>query len=312
MKIESHNITMQSQHIEYKSIMESKLSFESFIYDKPVSNNTKKDINPTNSLNSQINTLNSIIQRLFESISQRLNKDDAKSDAIGYTHISLYERYKECETVDFSTKGIVKTDKGEINLNLNFSMSRSFAVENRVDIYQEFDPLVVNLDGAIPQLDSDTFSFDLDNDGESNQISKLKKGSGFLALDKNSDGEINNGSELFGTQSGDGFADLAMYDKDNNGWIDENDQIFDKLRVWLNGDDDKKDLFALGEVGIGAIYLNSQQTEFTYKTEQNSILGNLKSSGIFLNEDGSVGDIAQIDFTTHPKSEPLSECLKAV
>ena len=67
-----------------------------------------------------------------------------------------------------------------------------------------------------------------------------------------------------------GFEELRAYDEDNNAWIDENDSIFDSLQVWLkNQDNDEKELVALGEVGIGAIFLNSQQSEFTYKTEMN-------------------------------------------
>ena len=37
--------------------------------------------------------------------------------------------------------------------------------------------------------------------------------------------------KLFGTSSGDGFKDLAEYDEDGNGWIDENDSIFNRLKV---------------------------------------------------------------------------------
>ena len=59
----------------------------------------------------------------------------------------------------------------------------------------------------------------------------------FLALDLNGDGRINNGSELFGALSGNGFADLAQYDSDANGWIDENDEIFQRLKVWSGADD---------------------------------------------------------------------------
>ena len=44
----------------------------------------------------------------------------------------------------------------------------------------------------------------------------MLNGSGYLALDKNGDGTINDGSELFGTRNGDGFADLAQYDEDGN------------------------------------------------------------------------------------------------
>ena len=54
----------------------------------------------------------------------------------------------------------------------------------------------------------------------------LGSGSGFLALDKNGNGKIDDGSELFGTKSGDGFADLAEYDSDGNGWIDEKGRVY--------------------------------------------------------------------------------------
>ena len=64
-----------------------------------------------------------------------------------------------------------------------------------------------------PELSDQTFYFDLDADGKEEEISVLN-GSGYLALDKNGDGVINDGSELFGTKNGDGFADLARYDED--------------------------------------------------------------------------------------------------
>ena len=54
------------------------------------------------------------------------------------------------------------------------------------------------------------FKFDIDSDGKVDEISFVGKSSGFLALDKNEDGKINDGSELFGTKSGDGFSDLAL------------------------------------------------------------------------------------------------------
>ena len=82
------------------------------------------------------------------------------------------------------------------------------------------DPLVINLDGNIAELSDQTFLFDLDGDGEMDEISELSAKSGFLALDKNGDGTINDGTELFGTRSGNGFQDLSAYDTDHNGFID--------------------------------------------------------------------------------------------
>ena len=312
MKIISHNIEMHSKHLEYKSIQESQLSFSTFLQDVP----EEKDISQnTQALSFNFSTsIQEMIQHLLENLRRNTQTQNTSKkqnqDTVGYTHISLHEKYEEKESVTFHTKGKIQTENTSIDIDLNFSMSRSLIVENQIDIFSTFDPLVINLDGEMPQLSSQTFAFDLDNNGTKEQISKLKANSGFLALDKNSDGIINQGSELFGTQSGNGFGELSQYDLDHNGWIDENDTIFDKLQVWFHNEETKdKELVALGEAGVGAIFLGSAQSDFTYKSDANKVLGELKSSGIFLKEDGSVGNIAQIDLAQ--RDEPLGELLQA-
>ncbi len=307
MKIQSHEIAMQSQHSLQRVELESQLSFSTFFTHEPIAREQSKlpkedGINPnsdiSNCFSDNMRTINEIIQNLIGMLREKNQETQPEDDEVfGYTHFSFMQRYEEHESLDFSTLGHIQTDKGSLDINLNFSMSRSFAIENHIDIYSKFDPLVINLDGDIPDLSTDTFSFDLDNDGECDQISTLGSGNGFLALDSNGDGIINQGSELFGTITGDGFGELSKYDKDGNHWIDENDSIFDKLRIWLkNEDDNKKELVGLGEMGIGAIFLDSSSSEFTYKTSMNQTLGEMKSCGIFLNEDGTCGNISQIDF----------------
>jgi len=59
------------------------------------------------------------------------------------------------------------------------------------------DPLVLSFDGQMPTLSTKTFSFDIDSDGKSDQISQLNAGNGFLALDRNNNKKIDDGSELF-------------------------------------------------------------------------------------------------------------------
>ena len=142
-----------------------------------------------------------------------------------------------------------------------------------------------------------TFQFDIDCDGKMDEISMLREGSGFLALDKNGDGKINDGSELFGTRSGNGFADLAVYDEDGNGWIDENDEIFDKLRVWSKDKDGKDVLKTLKEADVGAIYLGSTNSQFSLTDKKdNEVLGAVRSTGIYLKEStGMAGTVQQVD-----------------
>ena len=123
----------------------------------------------------------------------------------------------------------------------------------------------------------------------------MKSGSGFLVLDKNGDGRINDGSELFGPQSGSGFGELRAYDTDGNGWIDENDAIFDKLLVWSRDASGKDQLYKLKDLGIGAIYLGDTKTEFSMKGAGNTTQGVMRSTSFFLRENGSTGTVHHID-----------------
>lgn len=213
--------------------------------------------------------------------------------------VQMYQ-YEETELTTFSTQGTVKCADGrEISFNLNLQMSRSFQqyYEERFVMSEVnfCDPLVINLDGNITDLSDQTFLFDIDSDGEQDNISRLSQGSGYLALDKNGDGTVNDGSELFGTASGNGFADLAKYDNDGNGWIDEGDEIWNKLKIWIMDENGESQLYSLAEKGLGAICLMNMGTDFTLTDEDNAAKGMIRQSGVFLYENGAVGSVQQVD-----------------
>lgn len=214
-----------------------------------------------------------------------------------------HESYTEVEQTRFAASGTVKTSDGrEINFELALSMTRSFHEERSVslragDAVRKTDPLVLNFAGTAAQLSSQRFAFDLDSDGNTEQINFLAPGSGFLVFDRNQDGKINNGRELFGPQSNDGFAELAALDDDANGWIDENDAAFAKLQVWTRDGWGNDQLQTLSQAGVGAIALSRVGTPFDIKTNDNTLLGQIRSSGIFLQESGGAGTIQQIDLT---------------
>ena len=157
------------------------------------------------------------------------------------------------------------------------------------------DPLVINFDGKAAQLSGERFEFDLDADGTVERIPGLAAGSAWLAFDRNADGCINDGSELFGTRSGNGFADLACLDDDGNRWLDEADAAFGKLRLWEQDETGAGTLSTLGEKGVGAIYLGSVQTPFALTDAENEKRGYIRASGVYLREDGGVGSVQQVD-----------------
>lgn len=232
--------------------------------------------------------------------------------------VSIHKEYKESQKLDVSMSGFIQTNSKRIELNMDISMSYSFVSENQILRQQFFDPLVLNFDGELPGLDTQKFSFDIDNDGKKDQISMLKSGSGFLALDKNGNNIIDEGSELFGTLNGNGFSDLKGYDSDGNNWIDENDPILKDLRIWMKSEG-KNELIALGELGIGALYLGNTKGQFDIKGDDNETLGRIRANGLYLNENGTSGVMSQIDLARknvvrneNVDSAGLKELLKTV
>ena len=209
--------------------------------------------------------------------------------------------FEEHEELSFSSAGQVTTADGRIiNFSVDLNMSRSFYEyyrEEGIAVGAMCDPLVLNFEGNVADLTDQKFYFDLDCDGTEEEISTLANGNAFLALDVNNDGIINDGSELFGTKSGDGFADLARYDSDGNGWIDENDSIFDKLKVWVKNPDGSDSLLSLKDKNVGAIYLGNASTDFGLRSlDSGSLNGRIRKTGIFLYEDGSgVGLMNHLD-----------------
>lgn len=262
-------------------------------------------------------TINYLLQMLFgrrtqnslatTDTSDSTESSDSLQQSFGQPDTSANYTYfyqSEQETTCFDTTGIVRTADGrEISFNINLEMSRTFVQEtqNLVNYNQPVfcDPLVINLDHNVADVSDQKFLFDLDADGQEESISMLRPGSGYLALDQNGDGKINDGSELFGVQSGNGFSDLAAFDHDHNGWIDEADDIFSRLRIWTKDENGKDTLLSLSEAGVGAICLGSVSTDFSCNSlTDNTTNALIRRTGMFLYENGATGTVQQLDLAT--------------
>lgn len=224
----------------------------------------------------------------------------------------------EYERTTVSAEGEVLTaDGARVRFSLQLSMERAYSetVELRVQAgaaAQRKDPLVINFDGRAAQLMDQRFEFDLDADGQTEALPMLRSGSGFLALDRNNDGRINDGRELFGALTGDGFGELLAFDSDGNGWIDSGDTIFGRLRVWMpdptapeTGTRSREEqerrsggqLLTLEEAGIAAISLRPISSAFDLRGANNSDLGQVRSTGLYLSTSLQAGTVQQIDLT---------------
>ena len=145
---------------------------------------------------------------------------------------------------------------------------------------RRIDPLVFDLGGdgiTTVSLEESNAFFDLDNNGFAEKTSWVSAKEGLLAYDKNGDGIINGGNELFGdrtlmkdgkTLASSGFVALAEYDDNKDGKIDSNDAIYTLLRIWQDADGDGiasagelRRLIDLGIVSIGLSYSNTGVTD---------------------------------------------------
>jgi hypothetical protein len=203
------------------------------------------------------------------------------------------------EGVSFTAAGSVTTADGRaINFKAALEMSRESYEEMNISLKAGDalkDPLVIDLDGKGAGFSSVKFAFDIDADGKEDLLYTPQAGTAFLAYDKNGNGIIDNGTELFGPESGNGFSELALLDEDNNGWIDEGDSAFNRLSVWEKAGDGTDYITPLLERGIGALYTGSAKTEFLINTAANELAGVLKESGVYLRENGGTGVIQEVD-----------------
>ena len=211
--------------------------------------------------------------------------------------ITVEQSHQESETTAYAATGQVVTADGQtIQFSLQVAMQREESWQATVDIQagdavRKVDPVALNLQGGPVQLSPQRISFDLDSDGTAEQVAAPAPGTYFLALDRNGNGQIDNGSELFGPASGNGFAELAALDSNGNGWIDEADPAYAALRLW-NGSGETK---GLAELAPGALYLGNVATPFEEKSAAGESLGQVVSSGLYLTDAGLPLALQQVD-----------------
>jgi hypothetical protein len=111
-------------------------------------------------------------------------------------------------------------------------------------------PIVLDLNGdgiQTTSMDLTGGRFDLLNDGNPIPSGWLSPEDGFLAIDTNGNGVIDDRSELFGGAVGEGFAKLASFDSNADGVVDAADARFAELEIWQDKDGDHRT--GAGELG---------------------------------------------------------------
>ncbi len=237
---------------------------------------------------------------------QTINNDEG-SGIKDVSHSEMVKVYDSSERLIFESVGEVLTEDGrKIDFMMQLDFENSYHHESKGEVFQSarqwLDPLVISLTGQVPSIADGSFHFDLNSDGQNENLKQLGAGLAYIAFDKNGDGEINNGSELFGATSGQGFAELAQYDSDGNGWIDENDSIYHQLKVWqpaldtIQSSKQEGSLMSFREAEVGAIFLHATDTQYTFTDENNNAQARITQGSMALMESGKASYVFQMEW----------------
>lgn len=249
-----------------------------------------------------------MVKRILEQLSNRqielfqLNPTAAKPQAVPtepaegsdeLIRITEWEFGYQAVSASF-TGSAQLADGQQVSWDFSFQMEYSWAsISSQTLLASELqDPIVISLNGMPAQLKGDTYSFDLFNTGVPVQLPNLAAQQFYLGLDRTGNGRIESGAELFGPRSGEGFAELATYDLDGNGFIDAQDAIWQDLYLWRP---DGMQL-SMADAELGAISVQSVPTRMPLFFEgSDQLAGMLQRSSVFIDTRQQVGLVQQID-----------------
>ncbi len=183
----------------------------------------------------------------------------------------------------------------------------------------QYDPITLDLDGdGIETVGlSAGVLFDHNGDGIQTGTGWVGKDDGLLVLDKNNNGTIDNGAELFGDntilkngqKAKDGFAAISDLDLNQDGKLNSSDAAFANLRVWQDINQDgfsqATELKTLDELGISSINTVASITGGQNQNNGNVIIG----SSSFEREDGSTNTSGALNFTGNTFTREFSDVI---
>jgi hypothetical protein len=165
----------------------------------------------------------------------------------------------------------------------------------------KIDPTLLdtNGDGQTPMTSTeDGVQFDMNGDGQKEQVAWTQANGentdGWLAMDRNGNGQIDNGKELFGEQNGaaNGFDELAKLDGNQDGILNNQDSAYHQLRIWKDKNHDgisqQNELSGLEEAGIASI-----NTTYQNSNQQDAFGNAFRQIGSFQRTDAGASQIAQ-------------------
>ncbi len=219
----------------------------------------------------------------------------SSGDSFAMSASSSFELHAAFEAEFTNADGSVLEISADIDISIDIQI-QAFVAQGATQQgeVKKSDPLALDLDrdGQFALTDySNGALFDIDGDGNIDQTAFVTGNDVFLALDRNNNGTVDNGLELFGDQHGaaNGFLELASFDDDKNGIIDKNDSVYERLLGVKLTADGRLEQALLSSLGVEQIFL-----DYTNRNETIAGGNTLAQLGRYTATDGSTqsaGDV---------------------
>jgi hypothetical protein len=295
MKVGNYSQTSQASST-YASVSYEKVSLESSL-SQPSQESNLSEIPLDPKIRKMLHAIEALTGKKIEipSLKREIHPNTNSTSPFIKPNLE-YERIQyESSSLSVSFSGKLQNDTGkEINFSLSIEWREEFFQYEQLSAQSEREknnPLIISF-GPNPPVSSKKIGFNLPKNAHS--LNLLNGDSGYLVLDVNENGKADNGGELFGPQTSDGFLELSQYDSDGNGWMDEGDEIFKQLYLW-SPQKGRDGMITLKEAGIAAISLSTVNVDFTQKSFINEPVAHYDKAGIAINENGQSNAVFNVE-----------------
>jgi Calx-beta domain len=199
---------------------------------------------------------------------------------------SNYKEGSENFSLKITDAGDAQVGTGKLDVTINDKSNYIFVSPIAIDLNGD-GVKTVSIDAGV--------TFDLLNTGNAVNVGWLSGEDGFLAIDKNHNGTIDDRSELFGGSVGEGFAQLASFDSNGDGQVNSQDSLFGDLAIWqdanVNGKTEAGELKSLAAASIAS--LNVAYSQQSIADANGNILGEKSTA---LNSNGQALEMVDVYF----------------
>lgn len=208
-------------------------------------------------------------------------------------NVEVWQSYSQ--SMSYQMTGTFDVNGQQLNVNFSYAIASERSQYSAVEITAGAlkDPLVLQYgDHGLGEM-VDSVSFDINQDGSSDELPIFAGDVGYLVFDKNNNHHVDDASELFGPQTGNGFGELAQLDRNSNGFIDRDDDVYHQLYIWRPQQSNQ--LMSLDNAQIQAIYTSAIDTPYSFYNSNGNVGAQIRQSTFALSDSGLAKGIHQVD-----------------